>query len=78
MSGKSPVSWVEMPDEAGARALKQLVDGNGTGNVTELSRERGRYRTVRYTAMRTHLAGTARWSSMRRRSHNARAEQVMR
>jgi hypothetical protein len=44
-----PVSWVEMPDEAGARALKQLVDGHGTGNVTELSRERGRYRTVRYT-----------------------------
>jgi len=42
------VSWVEMPTEAGARALKQL-DRCGTGNVTDLSRERGKYRTVRYT-----------------------------
>lgn len=44
-----PVAWVEMPTEAEARSLKQLLDGSGTGNVTELSRERGRYRTVRYT-----------------------------
>jgi hypothetical protein len=44
-----PVAWVQMPTEADARALKQLLDGAGTGNVTELSRERGRYRTVRYT-----------------------------
>ena len=44
-----PVAWVEMPDEAAARSLKQLLDGGGTGNVTELSREQGRYRTVRYT-----------------------------
>ncbi|WP_433504877.1 hypothetical protein ACQP04_35920 [Pseudonocardia halophobica] len=43
------VSWVEMPDESSARALKQLMDSSGTGNVTELSRERGKYRTVRYT-----------------------------
>lgn len=43
------VSWVEMPTQAGARALKQLMDTPGTGNVTELSRERGKYRTVRYT-----------------------------
>lgn len=43
------VSWVEMPDEASARALEQLLDTSGTGNVTELSRERGRYGTVRYT-----------------------------
>lgn len=43
------VSWVEMPDEGGARDLHRLVDGDGTGNVTELSRERGRYRAVRYT-----------------------------
>jgi len=26
-----------------------LVDRHGTGNVTELSRERGRYRNVRFT-----------------------------
>jgi len=43
------VSWVEMPDESSAQALKQLMDTSGTGNVTELSREQGRYRTVRYT-----------------------------
>lgn len=43
------VSWVQMPDEAGARALLELLDTNGSGNVTELSREQGRYRTVRYT-----------------------------
>ena len=43
------VSWVEMPDEAGARAFKTLVDVHGTGNATELSRERGRYRSVRFT-----------------------------
>ncbi|WP_344414438.1 hypothetical protein [Pseudonocardia ailaonensis] len=43
------VSWAEMPTEAGARALKQLMDRPGTGNVTELSRERGKYRSVRYT-----------------------------
>ncbi|MCE0765302.1 hypothetical protein LWC35_20700 [Pseudonocardia kujensis] len=43
------VSWVAMPDEASARALEQLMDTSGTGNVTELSRERGRYRTVRFT-----------------------------
>ncbi len=44
-----PVAWVEMPTEAEAGSLKQLLDTGGTGNVTELSRERGRYRTVRYT-----------------------------
>ena len=44
-----PVAWVEMPTGAQARQLKTLMDSGGTGNVTELSRERGRYRTVRYT-----------------------------
>lgn len=43
------VSWVQMRDETQARALQQLLAGAGTGNVVELSRERGRYRTVRYT-----------------------------
>lgn len=38
-----------MPTQAGARQLKTLMDTGGTGNATELSRERGRYRTVRYT-----------------------------
>jgi hypothetical protein len=43
------VSWVQMPDKSSAAALKQLVDAPGTGNVTELSREQGKYRSVRYT-----------------------------
>jgi hypothetical protein len=43
------VSWVEMPDESSAGALEQLLNSSGTGNLTELSRERGRYRTVRFT-----------------------------
>lgn len=43
------VAWVEMPTEAEAADLKRLLDNGGTGNITELSRERGRYRTVRYT-----------------------------
>lgn len=38
------VAWVDMPDADQARQLQQLIDGNGTGNVTELSRERGRQR----------------------------------
>lgn len=33
------ISWVQMPDEASAIALHQLVDRDGTGNITELSRE---------------------------------------
>ena len=44
-----PVAWVTMDTEADAGALKQLVDSSGTGNITELSRQRGRYQTVRYT-----------------------------
>jgi len=38
----------ETSTEADERALRQLLDGAGTGNVTELSRERGQYGTVRY------------------------------
>lgn len=43
------ISWVDMPDEHGARVFHALVDRYGTGNVTELSREVGRYRHVRFT-----------------------------
>lgn len=43
------VAWVDMPDAAQARAFKLLVDRGGTGNITELSRERGRYRNERFT-----------------------------
>ncbi|QYN36707.1 hypothetical protein K1T35_05245 [Pseudonocardia sp. DSM 110487] len=43
------VSWVEMPDTGSAQEFHELVDTHGTGNVTELSREQGRYRRVRFT-----------------------------
>ncbi len=43
------VAWVDMPTEASAREFHDLVDGDGTGNVTELTRERGRYTGVRFT-----------------------------
>jgi hypothetical protein len=42
-------SWVHMPSEAGASAYRELVDTHGTGNITELSRERGRHRDARFT-----------------------------
>jgi hypothetical protein len=42
------VAWVDMPDVDSARQLKALVDVHGTGNITELNRGRGRYRTVRF------------------------------
>jgi hypothetical protein len=43
------VSRVDMPSVADAKRYKRLVDKSGTGNVTELSRETGPYRQVRYT-----------------------------
>jgi len=54
------VSWVEMTDEATASDFHRLVDSHGTGNIVELSRERGRYRSVRYTGdvYASHRDGT--------------------
>lgn len=43
------VSWVDVPTEEQARGLHDLVDGDGTGTVTELSRERGPSTGVRFT-----------------------------
>ncbi|ONH56998.1 hypothetical protein CcI49_26570 [Frankia sp. CcI49] len=44
------VSWVEMPDLDSARAFQELVDdAQGTGNITELSREAGPYQAVAYS-----------------------------
>lgn len=48
------VAWVDMPDTASAQALQELADVPGSGNVTELNRERGRYRDVQFTG--THYA----------------------
>jgi hypothetical protein len=66
------ISWVEMPDEASAQAYKKLVDAPGTGNITELSREGGRYRTVRYTGLHYRPGGHGTIVS------NAQAEPVAR
>ncbi|CAO5258325.1 Secreted protein [Frankia sp. AgKG'84/4] len=66
------VSWVRMADQETAAVYKKMVDAYGTGNVTELSREGGKYRTVRYTA-RNYASG--------RRGNivvNAQAEPVVR
>lgn len=48
------VAWVDMPDADEARQLQRLMDRGGTGNITELSRERGgqrfsgdHYRSIR-------------------------------
>jgi hypothetical protein len=43
------IAWVEMPDARSASEYHELVDIHGTGNVTELTRERGRYQNVRFT-----------------------------
>lgn len=66
------ISWVEMPDEASAQAYKKLVDAPGTGNIVELSREGGRYQTVRYTGLHYHPGGRGTIVS------NAQAEPVAR
>lgn len=66
------VSWVRMPDEESARSYHRLVDAPGTGNIIELSRESGNYRTVRYTGLhyRSHRNDTV--------VTNAQAEPVAR
>jgi hypothetical protein len=42
------VSSVELPDVDTATRFRALVDRPGTGNITELSREVGAYRNVKY------------------------------
>ena len=48
------IAWVDMPDAEQARRLKALMDRHGTGNLTELSRERGgqRFTGMHYTSAR--------------------------
>ncbi len=46
------VAWVDMPDAAQAREFQQLVDRHGTGNVTELTKEGARPRSVRWSGER--------------------------
>jgi hypothetical protein len=54
------VASVEMPDAEQARALRTLMDRYGTGNITELSQERGRFTHVDYNGAvyRSRLDGT--------------------
>ena len=42
------VAWVEMENVEKARRLQSVLDRPGSGNLTELSRKRPEYRTVRY------------------------------
>jgi hypothetical protein len=56
--GLISVSTVRMPDEAAARALKEVLDRGGSGNINELTRERGAFRGVRYTG-RYHASAQA-------------------
>lgn len=53
------VAAVEMPDAGQARRLRALMDRGGTGDVTELSQEKGRFTRVRYdgAAYRSRLDG---------------------
>ncbi len=64
------VAWVDMPDATSARAFRELVDVHGTGNITELNRDGGRYQAVRFTG--EHYASTLEGSTV----VNAQAEPV--
>jgi hypothetical protein len=52
------LSWVVMPNASLAAAYKTLVDAKGTGNITELSRDTGLYRSVKYDGQ-FYLSGLA-------------------
>jgi hypothetical protein len=58
------ISWVVMPDASLAQEYKQLVDGWGTGNITELSRDSGPYRNVIFTGKyyASGISGTTVWN----------------
>jgi hypothetical protein len=58
------ISWVDMPNLSLAIDYKNLVDVLGTGNITELSREVGPYRNVKFTGKYyiSGKAGTAVWN----------------
>jgi len=57
-------SWVQMPTTGEAVRLRKLVDTHGTGNVTELTRERGFYRNIRYDGLiyDSDIDGQAVWN----------------
>jgi hypothetical protein len=57
-------SWVDMPTLSLAMDYKHLVDVSGTGNITELSREVGPYRNVKFSGnyYLSGMTGTAVWN----------------
>ena len=59
------ISWVEMPNAVQANQYKHLVDAPTTGNVTELTRIEGPYKTVRYSGKyyTSGLYSTAVWNA---------------
>jgi hypothetical protein len=59
------ISWVDMSNTALAEQYKHLVDSPGTGNVTELTRDSGPYRNVRFTGdfYTSGIVGTAVWDA---------------
>lgn len=58
------ISWVDMRDGALARRYKRLVGKGGTGNITELTRDTGPYRNVRYNGLfyTSGMTGNAVWN----------------
>jgi hypothetical protein len=59
------ISWVDMGNVSLAERYKHLVDASGTGNVTELSREIGSYRNVKFSgdSYVSGIDGTAVWNT---------------
>jgi len=64
------ISWVDMPDGALARWYKRLVNKGGTGNITELTRDSGPYRNVRFTGQfyDSGMTGNAVWNLLQHRA----------
>jgi len=58
------VSWVGMPSAILAEKYKRLVDKGGTGNITELSRNTGPYRAIRFNGKfyTSGIDGSAVWN----------------
>lgn len=57
-------SWVDMPTLSLAEKYKSLVDRQGTGNITELSREYAPYKNITYNGnyYLSGITGTAVWN----------------
>jgi hypothetical protein len=59
------ISWVDMRSVSLAQKYKRLVDRSGTGNVTELSRDSGPYKNVRFSGdfYISGIGGTSVWNA---------------